>query len=209
MKTRRFRAWWEEESCARDLAGCDRESCALQHSIINYSMHRGDNGRVLGYDMAHGFHHQPLMGKVEKIDFPGYENLSDQFLKEVAALRNKREIMKKLTIHTDGFEGFRKRSLKRARKLDRGELLEPEKILTFESARVLTRARLVVFRKVKEKEISITALATSLKRKREAVSRDVMALKNVGLVKVREVSNPGHGRVVMVSPAAKKILVEI
>lgn len=117
--------------------------------------------------------------------------------------------MKKLTIHTDGFEGFRKRSLERARKLDRGKLLEPEKILTFESARVLTRARLVVFRKVKEKEISITALATSLKRKREAVSRDVTALKNVGLVKVREVPNPGHGRAVMVSPAAKKVLVEI
>lgn len=54
-----------------------------------------------------------------------------------------------------------------------------------------------------EKEISITALATSLKRKREAVSRDVTALKNVGLVKVREVPNPGHGRAVMVSSAAK------
>jgi hypothetical protein len=40
--------------------------------------------------------------------------------------------MKKLTIHTDGLEGFRKRPLERAKKLDRGELLEPEKILTFE-----------------------------------------------------------------------------
>lgn len=119
--------------------------------------------------------------------------------------------MKKLTIHTDGFEGFRKRSLERAKKLDRGELLEAEKIVTFEKAfGTLTRARIGVYRKVKEKDsISITALASSLKRPREAVSRDVTALNAVGLVKLRNVTNPGHGRVVMVSPAAKKIFVEL
>ena len=119
--------------------------------------------------------------------------------------------MNKLTIHTDGFEGFRKRSLERARKLDRGELLQPEKIVTFESAlKTLTRARVGVYRKVKEEEsISITALAGSLKRSREAVSRDVTALHSAGLIKLRNVSNPGHGRVVMVSPVARKILVEL
>jgi predicted transcriptional regulator len=118
--------------------------------------------------------------------------------------------MKKLTIRTDGLEGFRKRSLERARKLDRGELLEPEKILTFEKAfKTLTRARIGVFRKVKEKEISITALADSLNRPREAVSRDVTVLHSVGLVKLRQVSNPGHGRAVMVSPVAKKTFVEL
>lgn len=119
--------------------------------------------------------------------------------------------MKRLTVHTDGFEGFRKRSLERARKLDRGELLEPEKIVTFESAlNTLTRARIGVYRKVKEKEnISITALAGCLRRPREAVSRDVRALHSAGFVKLRDVSNPGHGRVVIVSPAAKKIFVEL
>lgn len=119
--------------------------------------------------------------------------------------------MKKLTIHTDGLEGFRKRSLERAKRLDRGELLQPEKILTFENAfKTLTRARIGVYRKIKEKQsITVTALAGSLKRPREAVSRDVTALHSVGLVKVRNVSNPGHGRVVMVSPVAKKILVEL
>ena len=119
--------------------------------------------------------------------------------------------MKKLTIKTDGFEGFRKRSLERAKRLDRGELLEPEKIVTFESAfKTLTRARIGVYRKVKEKErISITALAGSLKRPREAVSRDVTALHAVGLVRLRDVPNPGHGRVVMVSPVAQKVFVEL
>jgi len=118
--------------------------------------------------------------------------------------------MNKLTIHADGFEGFRKRSLGRAKKLDRGELLEPERILTFEHAfKTLTRARVGVYRKVKENEISITALADSLNRPREAVSRDVAALHALGLVKLRNVSNPGHGRVVMVSPVATKVLVEL
>jgi predicted transcriptional regulator len=119
--------------------------------------------------------------------------------------------MKKLTIHTDGFEGIRKRSKERAKKLDRGELLEGEKILTFENAfTTLTRARIGVYRKVREKEsVSITALAGSLKRPREAVSRDVTALHSVGLVRLRNVANPGHGRTVMVSPVAKKIFVEL
>jgi predicted transcriptional regulator len=118
--------------------------------------------------------------------------------------------MKKITIHTDGFEGFRKRSLERAKKLDRGELLESEKIITFEKGLPsLTPARLRVFRKVKEKEISITALAKVLGRPREAVSRDITALKSCGLVKVREVPNPGHGRAAMVSAAARKILLEL
>ena len=113
--------------------------------------------------------------------------------------------------NADGFEGFRKRSLERARKLDAGELLEAEKIVTFEKAfKTLTRGRIGVYRKVKEKEsISITALAGSLKRPREAVSSDVTALHSVGLVKLRNVSNPGHGRLVMVSPAAKKVFVEL
>ena len=118
--------------------------------------------------------------------------------------------MKKLIIHTDGFEGFRKRTLERAKKLDRRELLEPEKILTFENAfKTLTRAKIGVYRKVKQKEISITALADSLNRPREAVSRDVTALHSVGLVKLRNLSNPGHGRVVMVSSVAKRVFVEL
>jgi hypothetical protein len=58
-------------------------------AFINHLMYGGDNGRVLGYDLAHGYHHRHFMGKVENIDFPGYEKLSEQFLKEVAALRKK------------------------------------------------------------------------------------------------------------------------
>ena len=117
---------------------------------------------------------------------------------------------KKVTIHTDGFEGFRKRSLERAKKLDRGELLSPEKIITLEKGLPsLTPARLRVFQEVKKQETSIASLAKSLNRPREAVSRDVSALKSFGIVNVREVPNPRHGRAVMVSAAARKIFLEL
>lgn len=58
-------------------------------AFINHLMYRGDHGRVLGYDVAHGSHHRHFMGKVEEIKFPGYEKLSERFFREVAALRKK------------------------------------------------------------------------------------------------------------------------
>ena len=58
-------------------------------AFINHVMCRGDNGRVRGYDVAHGYHHRHFMGTVEDIDFPGYEKLSRRFFKEVAALRTR------------------------------------------------------------------------------------------------------------------------
>jgi predicted transcriptional regulator len=76
--------------------------------------------------------------------------------------------------------------------------------------KILSPARLRVFRAVKQqREISITSLAKFLNRPREVVSRDVKALTSVGLVKVRAVSNPGHGRTVLVSSAADRVFVEL
>jgi hypothetical protein len=61
-------------------------------AFINHLLYGGDNGRVLGYDVAHGCHHRHFMGEVADIDFPGYEALSKRFFKEVAALRKKGRI---------------------------------------------------------------------------------------------------------------------
>jgi hypothetical protein len=33
-------------------------------AYINYRIFTGDNGRVLGYDSAHGYHHRHYLGKV-------------------------------------------------------------------------------------------------------------------------------------------------
>jgi len=41
-----------------------------------------DNGRVLGYDNAHGRPHRHFMGKMTTESFPGYEALWERFERE-------------------------------------------------------------------------------------------------------------------------------
>ena len=50
-----------------------------------------DNGRVLGYDNSHGFHHRHFMGKVETIKFKDYETLASRFRDEVQELWRKED----------------------------------------------------------------------------------------------------------------------
>ncbi len=45
-----------------------------------------DNGRVLGYDNTHEYHHRHFMGQVERVEFDGYEALVTRFEREVRAL---------------------------------------------------------------------------------------------------------------------------
>ena len=79
--------------------------------------------------------------------------------------------------------------------------------------KVITAATVRVFRCVRadgpKAKSAFPPLATTLKRPREAVSRDVAALRKIGLVDVRPSSNPGQGRVSMVTPLVLKILVEL
>ena len=56
-------------------------------TFINHSLTRGDNGRVLGYDNSHGYHHRHFKGTIEMFHFDGYEAGLDRFLDEVAELR--------------------------------------------------------------------------------------------------------------------------
>lgn len=55
-------------------------------AYINPGICGVDNGRVLGYDNSHAYHHRHFMGKVEEINFSGYEALVDRFQKEVEDL---------------------------------------------------------------------------------------------------------------------------
>jgi predicted transcriptional regulator len=117
--------------------------------------------------------------------------------------------MRKLTIHADGIEGYSKRALARARKLDRSERIEPEVTITFEDplqmSAVLTASRLRLVQEVKKRAISMTALASELKRDLKSVRRDVGKLERVGVVRTREQVNPGHGRVKIVETIAKQV----
>jgi hypothetical protein len=59
------------------LAYIDPQICSL------------DDGRVLGYDNAHGYHHRHFMGIETKYEFSGHEKLLRRFQREVNALRRK------------------------------------------------------------------------------------------------------------------------
>jgi predicted transcriptional regulator len=120
----------------------------------------------------------------------------------------------KTTIHTDGFEGWAKRAKARAKAMDEGRAFPPSRGITFESpaemVRLLTPARLNLFEKVKKRTVSIKDLAAALGRDVSAVRRDVVALEKFGIVASKEVVNPGHGRVRMVSaPASISISAEL
>ena len=51
-------------------------------AYINHAIYRGDNGRVLGFDNAHGYHHRHCMGEIEAVDFVSYEATLDRFQQE-------------------------------------------------------------------------------------------------------------------------------
>ena len=52
---------------------------------------RADNGRVLGFDNAHGVHERHFMGKVEQVEFRGYPATARRFFNEVEAIRRSYE----------------------------------------------------------------------------------------------------------------------
>ena len=78
----------------RRRGACLREEVWYQgREVVKYSLayinHRRcavDNGRVLGYDNSHDYHHRHHMGGVQEIDFPGYELLVNRFHYEVHEL---------------------------------------------------------------------------------------------------------------------------
>ena len=51
-------------------------------AYVNPLLESRDNGRVLGYDSAHGRHHRHFRGEVTLVDFAGFEQLEARFQKE-------------------------------------------------------------------------------------------------------------------------------
>lgn len=56
-------------------------------AYINHDLYAGDNGRVVGYDNAHGYHHRHYLGAVEPIDFVSFEDVEERFEQDWIALK--------------------------------------------------------------------------------------------------------------------------
>lgn len=59
-------------------------------AFINHFLTSEDNGRVLGYDVSHGYHHRHFRGTVEPFPFRDYESLVARFFEEVEELRREK-----------------------------------------------------------------------------------------------------------------------
>lgn len=55
-------------------------------AYINHSICQMDNGRVFGFDNAHGYHHRHYMGDVQAVEFISYEATLARFQQEWLAI---------------------------------------------------------------------------------------------------------------------------
>jgi Family of unknown function (DUF6516) len=64
----------------------DGEVMSYSLAYINRKCCFVDNGRVLGYDDSHGYHHRHFMGTVEAVAFTTYAAQLERFIEEVHEL---------------------------------------------------------------------------------------------------------------------------
>ena len=57
-------------------------------AYINHNLYADDNGRVIGYDNAHGSHHRHYYGTVESVEFISFESVEEEFQKDWIALKD-------------------------------------------------------------------------------------------------------------------------
>jgi hypothetical protein len=62
----------------------DRAGRVVRYNLayINHPIHAGDDGRVLGYDSAHGRHHRHYRGKVTRVGLESFEQIESRFQRE-------------------------------------------------------------------------------------------------------------------------------
>ncbi len=120
--------------------------------------------------------------------------------------------MSTLTLRTGNEEDFFKRGKKLAKLADAGKTIPWELVISFEEPaellKLLTAARLDLFRAIKEHPDSITGIAERLHRDRSAVKRDIDQLAIAGLVTIEQKVLPGHGSMKQVRAAATRFKLE-
>jgi hypothetical protein len=59
-------------------------------AFINHFLYPRDNGRVLGYDNAHGTHHRHFFGNVESASVADFDKVEALFHAEIRKLRRRK-----------------------------------------------------------------------------------------------------------------------
>ena len=98
----------------------------------------------------------------------------------------------------ESFEAATERLIDRARKLDAGEPIEPENIISFEDPldllELLSVERIRLLKAARGSVLSVDELARKLGRPRPSVMRDIKRLEALGVIERRKEVNPGHGQ---------------
>lgn len=70
----------------------DKHGKVVRYNLayIHHGITTKDNGRVVGYDNAHGYHHRHYMGKVESIEFTSFEDIEERFEQDWLKFRSKK-----------------------------------------------------------------------------------------------------------------------
>jgi hypothetical protein len=73
------------------LVSVDSRGKLARYSLayVNPRLCTADNGRVLGYDNSHGYHHRHFMGNEELVEFENYETIAKKFETEWVRLHEK------------------------------------------------------------------------------------------------------------------------
>jgi hypothetical protein len=66
----------------------DRDGRVVRYNLayINHSIYAGDQGRVLGYDSAHGRHHRHCRGQVTTVGLASFGQIEARFQREWSRL---------------------------------------------------------------------------------------------------------------------------
>lgn len=186
------------------LAYEDSKGCISKYSLvyINHNICRIDNGRVLGYDNNHGYHHRHFMGQIEDVNYTTYEEIAERFENEWREIHEKAQNnveIKFVKVKTGTVEDFFSTVKNVMRRADENKSVNPTcATLTFveptEMLRFLSEAKIKLIKSIQNHPDTITNLAKVIKRDRSSVNRDILELKKFGLVKIHEEINPGHGK---------------
>lgn len=108
----------------------------------------------------------------------------------------------------ESFGSMTERSMARARKLDAGEPIEPENIISFEDPldllELLSVERIRLLKAARGEALPVDELARRLGRPRPSVMRDIKRLEALGVLERRKESNPGHGQRTLVQTIGER-----
>ena len=86
VETHRLRGKRKGALLKEEISFEDGDLVAYSLAYINLKRCSVDNGRVLGYDNSHAYHHRDSMGKSGPVEFTTYADLVERFITEVHEL---------------------------------------------------------------------------------------------------------------------------